>query len=310
MRYFNWGILGIVRQQSSIVIRELIRGNLSPFLRGSLINPKSDKGRNFNPANAFIYKVYLASLFDYLLRIDDLGLLHTINEPQIGNPFIIDYKGRQISQDLCSSIHEFYSIAKGAGTLKKAKIAELGAGYGRLAYLFLKANPRSSYCIIDIPPALYLSQEYLSVLFPNEKIFRFRPFQNYREVRDEFESSRIKFLMPHQIELLPDKIFDLTINISSLHEMTREQISNYLKQIERLNKGFFYSKQWQRSRTKDNSYIRQDEYPIPRKWKKVYHRPHPIQSMFFEALYFTGKNINKKKLRYRSSQKQVLKTNT
>ncbi len=91
--------------------------------------------------------------------------------------------------------------------------------------------------------------------------------------------------MAHQIEYLPNKSFDYTINISSLHEMTRLQIKKYIKQIDRVTKGYFYQKQWRKSRVSDNNYIREDEYPIPKKWKTIYHRRHPVQEWFFEALY-------------------------
>ena len=108
-----------------------------------------------------------------------------------------------------------------------------------------------------------------------------------REIKEEFEAARIRFIMAHQIEYLPKKYFNLTISISTLHEMTRKQISNYIKQINRLTNGYFYNKQWIRSYAKDNSYIREDEYPIPKNWRTIYQRPHPIQRLFFEALYET-----------------------
>lgn len=68
--------------------------------------------------------------------------------------------------------------------------------------------------------------------------------------------------------------------------MTYEQIENYLKQINRICRGGFYSKQWRVSRAKINGFvIKESEYPIPASWKCVYHQQHPIQRMFFEALY-------------------------
>ena len=199
---------------------------------------------------------------------------------------MVQYKNKLISQDLCNSIHEFYAIRQSGKFPKKMKIAELGAGYGRLAFIFLKVLPDSSYCIIDIPPALYISQKYLSTVFPGEKIFKFKPFKSYQQIKKEFESARIQFLMPHQIELLPKKQFGLFITVSSLHEMRRDQIRNYLKHINRLTKGYFYTKQWQQSHTVDNQNIKEHQYPVPGKWKAVLkNSPHPIQRMFNDAIY-------------------------
>jgi len=289
MRYFNWGVLAIIRHQLPIVLSQIIECNFDPVLKSHFTNydTKSKiKLKRFNSVSAFIYRLFVSSLADYISHIDYLNLLNKLEEPLIGNPIIVNYKNRLISQDLCNSIHEFYTIQKQTKYSKKMKIAELGAGYGRLAFIFLKVLPHSSYCMVDIPPALYISQNYLSTLFLEDKIFKFRPFKSYREVKKEFEAARIKFLMPHQIELLPKKQFDLFITISSLHEMTRPQIINYTNQIDRLTRGYFYTKQWQRSRAGDNQNIREQEYPIPGEWKQVLRNsPHPIQRMFFEAQY-------------------------
>lgn len=289
MRYFNWGTTGIIFHQLKPILSALLSGNFSPFLKPIFKNYKQNLScsslSNFNLLSAWIYKTYVASLFDYVSQIDQHNLLKNINEPSIGNPFVINYCRNIISQDLCNSVHEFYRSTENIDYTNNINIAELGAGYGRLAYVFLNTMPKATYCIIDIPPALYVAQEYLSEIFPNEKIFYFRVFKSYEEVKDEFESSRIRFIMAHQIEYLPDNSFSLFINISSLHEMTRDQISNYIKLIDRLVEGYFYLKEWFRSRTKVNFYITESEYPIPKYWEKVYKQQHPVQRRFFEALY-------------------------
>ena len=280
-KYFNWGILGIIVHQLSPIFKELLRGNVAP-----LIDSKFEDAKKLNYFEVLTYRIYLASLFEYISQHDSLKILDSIEEPLIGNPFVVKYKGKLISQDLCNSVYEFYSITQNLHLSRKVKVAELGAGYGRVGYVILKTLPDSTYCVIDIPPALFIAQNYLSKVFIKEKIFKFRPFTLFKKVKKEFESSRIQFLLPHQIELLPKDYFDLFINISSLHEMTREQIRNYIKQIDRLCKGYFYTKQWRKSRTKDNAFIKENEYPIPRSWKVIDKRNrHPIQNMFFDTLY-------------------------
>ena len=280
-KYFNWGTLGIIVHQLSPIFKELLRGNIAPF-----IDSKFGDAKNLNYFKKLAYRIYLASLFEYISQRDSLKILDHIEEPLIGNPLVVEYKGKIISQDLCNSVYEFYSFTQHLKLSKKVKVAELGAGYGRVGYVLLKTLPDPTYCVIDIPPALFIAQNYLSKVFPKEKIFKFRPFKSFKKIKKEFEQSRIQFLMPHQIELLPKKYFDLILNISSFHEMTREQIRNYLKQINRFGKGYFYTKQWRRSRTLDNQFIRENEYPIPKKWKVIKRRSrHPIQKMFFDTLY-------------------------
>lgn len=292
MKYFNWNVLGIIRHQLLPVFCQWCRHPDPEIFKAEF----PDYGANrpgvkaFNAVSAVVYKLYVAMLWEYVSARDPSGILKSLNEPTCGNPFLIRYKGRWASQDLCNSVHEFYSAGGHEAVDGRVwNVAELGAGYGRLAYVFLNALPSSSYCIIDIPPALYIAQQYLAEVFPKEKIFHFRRFKRYEEIRTEFETSRIKFLAAHQIELLPPKQFDLFVNISSLHEMTYPQIENYLAQINRVCRGRFYTKQWRVSRATVNGFvIKESEYPISPSWTTLYHRRHPIQRMFFEALYQIG----------------------
>lgn len=305
MTYFNWGVLGILQHQFlPVFARWCHRPTLSVF-RAKFPNYRSDVPggssaatvsdyrlkvptvKSFDPVSAFVYKTYVAMLYEFVAAGDTAGLLRSLEEPPIGNPFAIRYRDHWISQDLCNSVHEFYA-AGGADLFAEetCDVAELGAGYGRVGFVFLKALPRSTYTVIDIPPALNVAQEYLSRVFPDEQIFGFRAFSRFEDVQDEFESARIRFLASHQLELLPPKLFDRFLTISSLHEMSRPQIENYLAQIDRVCRGCFYTKQWRVSQAAVNGHvIRETEYPIPTSWNEVDRHRHPVQQMFFEALY-------------------------
>ena len=308
MTYFNWSILGILQHQflpmfwswclrpQWSVLGARFDGYRSALPAARVYRSVSDYRlrlpdvASFNPVAAFLYKVYVAMLWEYVNRHDALTLISSLDEPSLGNPFLVEYKGRATSQDLCNSVHEFYSAAEGTAPANQSwNVAELGAGYGRLAYVFRHAAASCTYTVIDIPPALNVAQEYLTTIFPDAPAFRFRPFKRYEDVQGEFEAARIRFLAAHQIALLPPKQFDLFVNISSLHEMTYPQVTNYMEQIDRLCRGRFYTKQWRIARTAVNGpVISEWEYPIPASWTCIYHRRHPIQRMFFHALYDVG----------------------
>jgi putative sugar O-methyltransferase len=281
-RYFSWRTLGIIRHQLLAVAAEWARHPSRAVFAAAF----PDR-RPFGPISGWIYKTFVAMYADLLSRSDVLDLVSRLREPELGHPFVIRHRGLELTQDLCNSIHELYSVlGPEPNPASPLNVCEIGAGYGRLAYAFLKALPRVSYTIVDIPPALYLSQRYLTALFPTEKVFRFRPFTQFDDVREEFESARFRMLAAPQIELLPGKSFDCVINISSLHEMTAAQVQNYFRQMDRLCRGRVYTKQWRASRAKSNDVvIREHDYPIPDGWRVVYHRTHPIQRMFFHALY-------------------------
>ena len=291
-KYFNWRILGIVRHQLGVVGAWFHRPDLEVF-RARFPQPfYSPGGRiaSFNAPSAWIYKTFVAMYADSLAREDPLGLLRELEEPPIGNPFAVVHRGRSISQDLCNSIHELYSIfGRDGGPIASGaplEVAELGAGYGRLAYVIVAASSGVRYTVIDVPPALYLSQRYLTSLFPDMPVFRFRQWDDFGAIREEFSSARLRFLLPHQAELLPDRSVDYFINVSQLHEMSRPQVERYFALMDRICRGRVYTKQWLVSRTPVNDVVfRDDDYPVPARWRTLYHRRHPVQRMFFEALY-------------------------
>ncbi len=233
------------------------------------------------------HATFLALLWEHVRTQDTRGLLDHRDEPTLGNPITASYRGRRVSEDMCNSAHEILSMLEGFSPGRTPdRVVELGGGYGRVAWLMLDAFPSVRYVLVDIPPALAVAQRYLTTLFPGRPTFRFRRFDHAGEVAAELDHAELAFLTPNQLDLLPGLRADLFVNISSLHEMRRDQIAHYLRTVDRHCEGFFYTKQWQRSiNVADDLVIHRDEYPIPDRWEEVYSRNHPLQVQFFEALY-------------------------
>jgi putative sugar O-methyltransferase len=232
-----------------------------------------------------VYATYVAMLAAYTERRDRRGVFAALEEPELGQPIRLLHKGRAVSEDLCNSVLEYTSILDAVPSPPRLAI-ELGSGYGRLAWVFLRAQENLRYVLVDIPPGLAIAQSYLTEQFPERKTFRFRHFDSYAEVAEEFESAQIAFLTPNQLDMIPSLHADLFINVSSLHEMHREQIQHYFQMIGQHCDGYFYTKQWLRSLNPfDDLVVCRGEYPVPSAWTPVFDRVHPVQTHFFEALY-------------------------
>ncbi len=233
------------------------------------------------------YNLLTKLLWAYVERNDPDDLLKRLSEPLAGNPPRVFTGDRLISQDLANSFLEYLSVMRpDVDENEIGTIMELGSGYGRTAYVYLTLTPRSRYILVDIPPALYICEKYLTDVFKDRRLFPFRPFERYEDISEEYESAEIVFLMPHQLELLPDKSVDLFINISSLHEMRMDQIRYYFEVMERLTRKYFYTKQWKESTIPyENVIIRQADYPVDTNWQQIYARECRVQDQFFEALY-------------------------
>lgn len=240
----------------------------------------------FNANEQFSYYYFIYLIWEYVKRIDKDGLLQKLEEPKEGNPILVSSDGKQMSQDLANSLIEYYSISEGVNFKKVERVLEIGGGYGRNAHVILSLNPNAKVILVDIMPALYIAQRYLSSVFRDRKVFRARGFASFEEVRDEMEAASIIFLLPHQLSLLPDNYVDVSMNISSFGEMSLEQIKAYYAQIDRVTRQWFYTKQWNSSKNPfDNLVLNKSDYPTYENWKEIYSRDCVIQREFFETLY-------------------------
>ena len=165
-----------------------------------------------------------------------------------------------------------------------SRIVEIGAGSGRTAFCFLNLRPNLKYVICDIPPALYVSQTYLSQVFPNKKIFKFRPFKNYQEIESDYLAADLVFITPDQLEKLPDKSVDLFIAIDCLQEMKKEMISHYFNEANRLSSRFYF-KSTQVTVSIDGWNNSPDSYPTPHHWNTIFRENCFVPADHFHALY-------------------------
>jgi putative sugar O-methyltransferase len=271
-------------QQTRFLLRSLPLGQAVRIFVSAFFAPRHAL---FKWYQSIYYNLLTRLLWAYVERNDPEHLLDRVSEPLQGNPPRVRQGARLISQDLANSILEYRSVMNAdVDETEVRTIMELGSGYGRTAYVYLTLHPDCRYILVDIPPALYICEKYLSDLFEDRKIFSFRPFERYEDIRKEYESADIVFLMPHQLELLPDKSVDLFINISSLHEMRIDQITYYFKVIEKLTRKYFYTKQWKKTTIPyENVIVRQADYPVDGNWRQIFSRECKVQNLFFEELY-------------------------
>lgn len=193
--------------------------------------------QNMSLSRSLMYNLVALAMLKYYETIGDPARLDGLRklDPNFRqNAFIAD-DGRVVSQDELQSLFEISSMESRVG-FDGAVVLEVGAGYGRIPYVLMSEARIRKYVIVDIPPALYVSQYFLSTVFPDRKIFRFRPFGDYAEVKDEFEDSDLAFLMPDQMALLPPKSIDIAVAINCFQEMIDAEVMHYFDDFDRLAK--------------------------------------------------------------------------
>ncbi len=281
--YFTW-IVNPWNKQIRFLMREAGIWQSLKILARAIVSPRH---KLLKRKHTIYYNMLTNLLWSYVEDNDPEGNLNRLVEPLQGNPMQVTRDGRLISQDLANSLLEYQAIMHPDVDPKKVStILELGPGYGRSAYVFLELHPNCRYILVDIPPALFVAQRYLSEVFEDRKIFGFQAFDDFESVREEFEQADIVFLTPNQLQLLPGKSVDLFINISSLHEMRMDQIQYFFGEIERLTRNYFYFKQWKETTVPiENETITESDYPIGKDWTLIMRQQCKVQAKFFEAIY-------------------------
>jgi|GEM_PF-1331540 len=236
-----------------------------------------------------LYRGYVTLLWEFLLSKDRLALAETMSEPELGNPIRVIHRGKLISQDLATSIFEANDIVPAlierVGE-EPCGILEIGAGYGRLAHVLRSALNVRRYVIVDIPPALFVSQWYLSRLYPDATLFGVRDFADWRDVEAEMSEAQLIFLLPHQLSLLPDDFVDAALSISSLHEMLPKQANWYLSEMGRTAKHLIYSKQyWKYINPHDDLEFDASQYDYPPNFEEVVSKEDEVNHLFFNKVF-------------------------
>ncbi len=224
-----------------------------------------------NPDYMQFYAFYTGLVWHLMTLHAGDDLYQRLEEPALGKPIRLAHKDQAISQDLAQSLLEYSQIRQLTGALPPTgqlmTYLELGAGYGRLAYVILNSRP-CRYIIVDIPPTILVAKWYLSRIFPQRQTFGYRPFANFDEVRDELEAASIIFLSPNQLALLPDGFVDVSISISSLHEMSPAQSARYREMLEAKTASVIYFKQWIKWRNPaDDIEVGVADYQIRAPWQ-------------------------------------------
>lgn len=268
-RYFQWR-WSFDRLRSSEQLRFLFR-HTSPrtWLRCALaptdLSDEAWRPIDWPPGERWLYAFFTRLVWEYASSADRLGALRH-EEPLLGSPLPVWWRGRLISQDLANSALELGAIDRALDGHAPRNAIEIGPGYGRNAYLLLKHYPNLRYTAVDIEPALSIVRWYLGSLFPTD---------------------RLTFLTPDQALALPTGSFDLGYSISTLQDMTAEHVSGYIHLLDRVVRGgTIYMKQWRTWYNRDDRVtLNFWEYPYPANWRLKFGEAAPIQTRFEQAAW-------------------------
>lgn len=200
-----------------------------------------DSGWTWGANTAKVYAAYVAMLNQYAESKDFFGGLKQLEEPEEGDPVRVRWEGRLVSQDIAVSFLDYLAILQEfpQTAVETPTILELGGGYGCLASIFGRLT-KAHYWMVDLPLSLAVAQVYISRIFPDKKLFCYRHFDSYEEVKAAIDGADICFFTPNQLELLPDKSVDLSLNVNTFSDMTPDQVEVYSALLSRVTAAGMY----------------------------------------------------------------------
>lgn len=244
------------------IYRNFWREPCSTGLMGLPVNMKSaffGKNKKISSVNKTLYlndSIHRFNLWKKLLgqRYSTDSLI----SPLIGNPYgyFIDNKfikaGADYQHYYATRINELLD-----GQQTRKVVAEIGGGYGGMAYYLIRDAKKATYIDFDLPENLALTSYYLMKAFPEKKVLLYGEADLARANLAEYD---IILLPNFQLDKLPDGTCDLIFNSYSLAEMSPQTINHYVLQSANLinKEGWFFHV----NHTK-HSLVSARDFPIP-----------------------------------------------
>jgi len=160
--------------------------------------------------------------------------LADLETPDIGNPLGVVMGGARVRTG--SEDRHYYArkIIELTGSAGPAVVAEIGGGFGGMAYFLLRDRPGLTYLDFDVPESIALASWYLLKAFPHLRATLY----GEAPLNAETVSRSDIILMPgFTLPQMPDRSVDVSFNSHVLSDMSAASIHEYLAEIVRTTRG-------------------------------------------------------------------------
>ena len=167
--------------------------------------------------------------------------LSAISDSLVGNPAdAFPIEGKSYTLGLLSHYMRYAYLCKyiDFGSIKL--LVELGAGSGRQTEVLKKLHPEICYFVFDIPPQLYVCEQYLKAIFPDDVV-------SYAQTRTMEslvpEKGKIYILGNWKFPVIKNMDVDLFWNSASFQEMEPDVVANYLQYVNASSRNVYLREQ-------------------------------------------------------------------
>jgi putative sugar O-methyltransferase len=215
-----------------------------------------------DPAKRQMYAEWMAydlMIWTHLFNAD----IKELEIPEIGHPWGYVWNGVMLGSKVLRYHALKTQISGLTSDLDRPVVAEIGAGYGGMAYYLMKGTEPRVYIDFDLPETLAVAAYHLSKALPHRRVYLHDggPVE-WDRVLKEYDV----LLMPNwSIDTLPEKSVDVFLNTFSLSEMSRPVIEQYLKRIAIATRHYFLHNNMDRPGVVNEGHERTpgSQYPFP-----------------------------------------------
>jgi putative sugar O-methyltransferase len=218
--------------------RNFFRNSCSTGLLGAPFGmAKAYFGGNIKDLHRRFYLSHVLYRYDYWReQTESRFSLRDLYGPGIGNPFGVQIEGTHIhvgAEYAHYCAHRIDSMLV-AGP---ATVAEIGGGYGSMAYYLLRDRTELTYIDFDVPESIALSSYYLLKAFPNLNFLLY----GEEELTNQAIARADVVLMPaSEIAAMPAASVDVSFSSHAMSDLSVEAMEVYLNNIDQMTRESFF----------------------------------------------------------------------
>ena len=154
--------------------------------------------------------------------------LSAFSMSMVGNPpGVVRIEGNLYTRQMIQYYLQYAYVSRYVDLEQMRVVAELGSGMGRQTEILYKLHPQAAYLLFDIPPQIYVAEQYLKAVFPG-RVVSYRETRSWNDL-DTVAGGFIYIFGNHKMPLLRGTATDLFWNSASFHEMEPDVVREYLR---------------------------------------------------------------------------------
>ena len=178
-----------------------------------------------------LYRIdYWATQTDRRFELSDLA------GPLIGNPFGVLIDGTFVRVGAEYAHYCAYRVGCLLDAEEVATVAEIGGGFGGMAYYLLRDRPKTTYLDFDNLECIALTSYYLMKAFPS---LTFMLYGEKELTRESIAHADVVLMPTFELASMPTESVDVTFGSHAMSDISPEATIEYLNNVVRTTRGSF-----------------------------------------------------------------------